>query len=168
MLPCGKPQPGSVCDQAGTCAAHPRAVDVVTLQEGPACFSVPVKALCPGALCAEGCAYVCCFSMLLEKPQQFTHGSVFCVCVRVLALGWAMITNLTLGRICNKPDEHRVNRDRSQSPPSFVIKKPCTLHTLNKGEIFHCLKPVIKILLHPKSLPITSTPQTSVFRLEMA
>lgn len=104
---------------------------------------------------------------LLEKPQQFKHGSEFCLCVRVLTLGWGMVTSLTLDRRCNTPDEHWVNRDRLQSPPPFVIKRPCTLPTLNKGEIFHCLKPVIKMLLCTKSLPITNTPQTFLFRLEM-
>lgn len=105
---------------------------------------------------------------LPEKPQQFKHGSVLYLCVRVLTLGWGMITNLTLDRIGNKAEEHWINRDRLQSPPSFVIKKPCTLHTLNKGEISYCLKPVVKMLLHPKSLPISNTPQSSVFRLKMA
>lgn len=86
----------------------------------------------------------------------------------MLTLGWGMITNLTPDRIGNKADEHWVNMDRLQSPPSFVIKKPCTVHTLTKVRFFHCLKPVIKMLLHPKSLPVTNTPQTLLFRLEMA
>lgn len=41
---------------AGICAPHPRGVDVAALEEGPACFSVHVKALGPGALCVKGCA----------------------------------------------------------------------------------------------------------------
>lgn len=43
---------------------------------------------------------------LPEKPQQFKHGSVLYLCVRVLTLGWGMITNLTLDRIGNKAEEH--------------------------------------------------------------
>lgn len=150
---------------AGTCAPHPRGCGCWCPGGGPCLFLSPCKSTGPWGCVPKD---VPVLFELLEKPQQFKHGSVLCLCVRVLTLGWGTITNLTIDSICNKPVEQGVNRDRLQSLPSFVIKKPCTLHTSNKGEIFYCLEPVIKTLLRPKSLPIFNTPQTSVFRLVMA
>lgn len=168
VLPCGKPQPGSVCDKVTSCrhvCTTCKGCGCWCPRGGPCWFLSPCKSTGPWGCVPKD---VPVLSELLEKPQQFKHGSVWCLCVRVLTLGWDMITNLTIDRIWNKPVEQGVNRDRLQSLPSFVIKKPCTLHTSNKGEIFYCLETVIKMLLHPKSLPISNTPQTSVFRLVMA
>lgn len=42
------------------------------------------------------------------------------------------------------------------------------INTMTKMRFLHCLKPLTKMFLHPKSPPVSSTPPALVYKLEMA